>query len=217
MGSTRMGPQSRILVDARSERANRDDYIAPAGTPLHNELGFCLLGGYGVKMEMNRVVWSKLLCEGIFEVGRRPSADEIEALLREPVRIGDRMSRYRFPRQRSIRLSGALRAIEDVPPPTSNVGAFRRSLMNISGIGPKTASWLARNWLGSDDVAIIDIHVLRAGQKMKLFKKNVRLPVDYDDLERRFLRFAKALSVRASLLDAIIWREMRLLTARAPF
>jgi thermostable 8-oxoguanine DNA glycosylase len=193
-----------------------DDYIAPNGTPLHHELGFCLLGGYGVRMEMNRAIWSKLLDEGIFEPGRRPNAEEIEPLLREPVLVGDRLVRYRFPRQRSTRLSGALRAIEDEPPPTSDVGEFRRNLMKISGIGPKTASWLARNWLGSDDVAIIDIHVLRAGQRMKLFKRKVRLPADYGELENRFLQFARALAVRASLLDAIIWRQMRMLT-NGPF
>jgi N-glycosylase/DNA lyase len=192
--------------------SNSDNYVAPAGTSLHHELGFCLLGGYGIKMEMNRAAWSKLVDEGMLEVGRTPTPGEIEALLREPVLVGDRMVRYRFPRQKAIRLAGALRAIENNPPTTNTAREFRRDLMKISGIGPKTASWLARNWLGSDDVAIIDIHVLRAGQKMQLFGANVKLPADYDDLETRFLQFAKALSVRASLLDAIIWREMRIMT-----
>lgn len=194
-----------------------DDYVAPRGTSLHHELGFCLLGGYGIKMELNRAAWSKLISEGILDVGRNPTAKEIESLLREPVLVGERMVRYRFPRQKAIRLSGALCAIEDNPPTTTSAREFRRDLMKIPGIGPKTASWLARNWLGSDEVAIIDIHVLRAGQKMRLFKANVRLPGDYDELEGRFLQFAKALSVRASLLDAIIWREMRLLTSPRSF
>jgi len=210
-------PSPAFWLMLATNAADSDDYIAPAGTPLHHELGFCLLGGYGVRMEMNRAAWSKLLHEGFFEVGRRPEAKEIESLLREPVLVGDRMARYRFPKQRAMRLSGALRAIEDDPPPTTSVSEFRRNLMRIAGIGPKTASWLARNWLGSDDVAIIDIHVLRAGQRMKLFKNKVKLPADYDWLEDRFLQFARALSVRASLLDAIIWREMRQLTSRASF
>ena len=216
-GRPELVPSPAYWLMLATDAAERDNYVAPSGTPLHHELGFCILGGYGVKMEMNRAAWSRLVEEGILEAGRRPTPEDIEPLLRAPLQIGDRWARYRFPKLKSIRLSGALRAIEDCPPPTSNVVEFRQNLMKIPGIGPKTASWLARNWLGSDDVAIIDIHVLRAGQKMKLFKQNVRLPADYDELERRFLRFAKALSVRASFLDAIIWREMRLLTARAPF
>jgi thermostable 8-oxoguanine DNA glycosylase len=204
------------LMLANNADEEHDNYIAPQGTPLHHELGFCLLGGYGVRMEMNRATWLMLLGEGILEVGRRPSASEIESLLRRPVTVGRTQARYRFPKQRAQRLSVALRMIEEEPPSIGSSAEFRRCLMQIPGIGPKTASWLARNWLGSDDVAIIDIHVLRAGQRMNLFMPNVRLPDDYSELESRFIDFAHALSVRPSLLDAIIWREMRLLGRHAP-
>jgi thermostable 8-oxoguanine DNA glycosylase len=83
--------------------------------------------------------------------------------------------------------------------------------MELPGIGPKTASWIARNWLGTDEVAILDVHVLRAGTMMGLFPKNYRMPRDYVFLEERFLALANALNVKASFLDAIIWREMRIL------
>jgi thermostable 8-oxoguanine DNA glycosylase len=85
--------------------------------------------------------------------------------------------------------------------------------MAIPGIGPKTASWIVRNWTGTDEVAILDVHVIRAGQLIGLFPKHIRLPRDYSALEARFLEFSHALKVRASLLDAIIWREMRVLTS----
>lgn len=115
-----------------------------------------------------------------------------------------------YPRQRAHRLHIALSAIRERPPQTENPITFRRQLMELPGIGPKTASWIVRNWLGSDDVAILDIHVLRAGTLMGLFPRGYQLPKDYDALERRFLEFAKAIQVRASLLDAIMWREMRI-------
>ena len=83
--------------------------------------------------------------------------------------------------------------------------------MELPGIGPKTASWIVRNWLGSDDVAILDVHVLRAGILMGLFPEDCRLPKDYEVLEKKFLDFARAIQVRASLLDAIMWRDMRVL------
>ncbi|MGK7863061.1 hypothetical protein [Falsiroseomonas sp. E2-1-a4] len=64
--------------------------------------------------------------------------------------------------------------------------------MRLNGIGPTTASWIARNWLGAASVAILDIHVIRAGQLIGLFEQEVRLPRDYFGMERRFLDFAEA-------------------------
>ena len=117
--------------------------------------------------------------------------------------------RYRFPHQRARRLAVALGMIEDEPPPTDDALGFRRHLMRIPGIGPKTASWITRNWLGSDEVAILDIHIIRAGLLIGLFDRSMRVPRDYEALERRFLEFCGALSARPSLLDAVMWRAMR--------
>jgi thermostable 8-oxoguanine DNA glycosylase len=81
--------------------------------------------------------------------------------------------------------------------------------MTIRGIGPKTASWITRNWLGCDQVAILDIHIIRAGLLIGLFKVDQKVERDYEAMEARFLAFAKALDVRPSLLDAVMWRSMR--------
>jgi hypothetical protein len=79
--------------------------------------------------------------------------------------------------------------------------------MSLPGIGPKTASWIARNWLDADDVAILDIHIMRVGQVIGLFPLEQTVERHYMALEERFLRFAELLDVRASELDAIIWRD----------
>lgn len=102
-----------------------------------------------------------------------------------------------------------MRMIEDNPPATIQARQFRDDLMEIPGIGPKTASWIARNWLGSDEVAILDIHIIRAGVLIGLFDSRQSVPRDYKAMEERFLTFARALDVRPSLLDAVMWREMR--------
>jgi hypothetical protein len=196
---------------ARQEGDSPDAYVSPAGTPLLEDVGFCLLGGYGIKMEVNRAAWERLSRAGIFSPVETPSEPEIEALLREPLMVEGRPVRYRFPRQRAARLAFAMRQLKAAAPPTHDPLAFRASLMTLPGIGPKTASWIVRNWMGSDAVAILDIHVLRAGKIIGLFPQDYRLPRDYEALERRFLDFAKALQVPASLLDALIWREMRIL------
>jgi thermostable 8-oxoguanine DNA glycosylase len=102
-----------------------------------------------------------------------------------------------------------MRLLEDDPPATENARRFRDDMMRIPGIGPKTASWITRNWLGSDEVAILDIHIIRAGILIGLFDRRQTVPRDYDFMEARFLAFATALNVRPSLLDAVMWREMR--------
>jgi thermostable 8-oxoguanine DNA glycosylase len=199
------------LADQEGEDA--DDYVSLPGTPLAEDLAFCLLGGYGIKMELNRAAWEKLNDAGVFQADPVPSRNKLEKLLSEPLNVNGRLQRYRFPRQRADRLFTALTSIKKSPPPTDSPIRFRDSLMTLPGIGPKTASWIVRNWSGSDEVAILDVHVLRAGTIMGLFPENYRLPKDYVALERRFLDFAKALSIPASVLDALIWREMRVLFA----
>lgn len=186
-----------------------NDYVRRDGCPLHHEIAFCLLGGFGIRMEVNEAAYRECLSLGLLDPGRHPTAPEIENVLAAPLDIGGRAVRYRFPRQRSRRLADALRAIEDAPPPTVTARGFRNALMEIPGIGPKTASWIARNWLGANDVAILDVHVVRAGIAMNLFPTDARLPNDYGTLEDRFLAFSAAIGVRPSLLDAVIWHEMR--------
>ena len=176
---------------------------------LEEEVGFCLLGGYGITAELNKAYFDLLRSEGIFAAGAHVSAERIEALLRQPVDVDGRSRRYRFPRQKSVRISAALAQLGAMTLPRHDHLAFRRALMTIPGIGPKTASWIVRNWLESDEVAILDIHVLRAGELIGLFDRGYSLPRDYERLERRFLDFCGALGVRAALMDAIIWTEMR--------
>ncbi len=94
-------------------------------------------------------------------------------------------------------------------PPTEDDLEFRRWLLQLGGIGPKTASWITRNWLRSDRVAIIDIHIQRAGLLMGLYNLKQSPAKEYFDMEDRFLAFANCLGVKASILDALIWRRMK--------
>jgi N-glycosylase/DNA lyase len=78
----------------------------------------------------------------------------------------------------------------------------------VKGIGLKTASWITRNWRDSDRVAVIDIHIQRAGQHIGLFK-NESPSKNYFEMEQRFLVFADILGARASELDTIMWSHMK--------
>lgn len=207
-GSPEWVPSAAYWAAMSKLAGDGDNFVCIEAT-LKEQVGFCLIGGFGITAEMNHAVFDRLLEEGIFLPGRTPAATQIEALLREPVLVAHKPRRYRFPHQRSERLANALRIVELSPPSIEDPRRFRDELTKIPGIGPKTASWITRNWLGSDTVAILDIHIVRAGILIGLFDRKQTLPRDYDLMEERFLAFAKALGVRPSLLDAVMWREMR--------
>lgn len=86
---------------------------------------------------------------------------------------------------------------------------LRDWLLTINGIGPKTASWIARNHLNSENVAIIDIHILRAGRLMGIFPDDLDVNKDYFKLERIFIKFCGVLNVQPSKMDALMWCFMK--------
>jgi thermostable 8-oxoguanine DNA glycosylase len=89
--------------------------------------------------------------------------------------------------------------------------ALRNSLLRIRGVGPKTAGWVARNLLDSDDVAILDIHIVRAGLLCDLFKPEQKVEREYFEMEARYIELCRALQVRPAVLDCLIWDQMRTL------
>jgi thermostable 8-oxoguanine DNA glycosylase len=58
-------------------------------------------------------------------------------------------------------------------------------------------------------VAIIDIHIHRAGLLMGLYNHADTPAKNYFEMERKFLDFARLIKVKASILDALIWYEMK--------
>jgi thermostable 8-oxoguanine DNA glycosylase len=111
--------------------------------------------------------------------------------------------------QRSRALARALARLDRESATDRSDLDLREWLFGFDGIGMKTASWITRNHFGSDNVAILDIHVFRAGVLARLFDASDSVARHYRRLEARFLEFAKGLGVRASILDALIWAEMR--------
>jgi N-glycosylase/DNA lyase len=63
---------------------------------------------------------------------------------------------------------------------------LRDRLLDLPGIGPKTASWIVRNHLDSDDVAIIDVHLHRACVMMNVFEAKSDPAKEYFSLEALF-------------------------------
>lgn len=217
MPGVRWGRVERLLTPAfwAYQCAIHQDASGPhrfrTGKTLREEFAMCMLAGYGVRAEVGMEAAERLRVEGMLDAGATPTEAEICELLQQPLLIGDRPVRYRFYRTKSKYLAAGLQALKASPPPEDDAMAFRAWFHRLPGIGPKTASFLTRNWLGSDDVAILDIHVVRACQIAGVFPRTIDLTKNYAQLEQRFLDFAKGLGVRASWLDAIMWDDMRYL------
>lgn len=194
-------------IRCRWEDAN-PDYVSKKAT-LAEETGFCLLGGYGIRYEVNAAAFDRLERVGVFNLDVPVEEADILDLLQKPLRVLGREIRYRFPNQRARRLISMRDRLRELPMAGNDPHEMRQALLSIEGIGPKTASWIVRNVLGSDEVAIIDIHILRACTIMGVFPSDIRLPRDYEHLERRFIAFSEAIEVRPSVLDAVMWSEMR--------
>lgn len=192
-------------VYARRLTGNRINY--KLGATLKEEVGACLLGGHGIPANVGIAAFNHVKERGVF--GEQPPTEEaLLEWLKEPLAIDGRHVRYRFAKQKARYLSAALQKLSVESPPLATGKELRDWLLDIPGIGYKTASWVARNWLDADDVAILDIHILRAGLLGKFFGSNLTVERNYLELEEQFLRFSKGLGVRASELDALMWLEM---------
>lgn len=178
------------------------------GETLEEEITACLLGGFGMKAELGIAAFARLKEHGILD--KASNKEEILRLLLIPFDIGGRPHRYRYPEQKSGYISSALGKLRNERPNISRPSLeFRDWLISFDGIGLKTASWIARNYLASDDVAILDIHILRAGKLMGIFNPLQKVEKHYREMEKSFVQMAKAMDVKTSLLDALIWDQMR--------
>jgi thermostable 8-oxoguanine DNA glycosylase len=179
------------------------------GRSLEEEVAACLLGGWGMPAELALAAYSRVRERGLLRAGT--TASELEEALSEPFAIQGRERKYRFLRQKSRYLSECLEQLSGFIPPDDDI-AFRDRLDQLPGIGLKTASWVVRNLRPSSEVAILDIHIIRVGQHLRLFPNAWKPETHYRQLEERFIAFARAIDVSAATLDGLMWDHMRRLS-----
>lgn len=179
------------------------------GRTLLEEVVACVVGGHGMPAETCLAAFRRIRDSGL--LGRKVpgSGPEYAALLSMPLpRSTGKPVLYRFANQKAKYLEKIHRAFFDEEPPCTDV-LLRQWLMRLPGIGPKTASWVVRNYLDSDRVAILDIHILRACLLAGVIHSGLTVERDYFEIESRFLDLAAAINVRPSVLDAVMWEQMR--------
>ncbi len=181
---------------------------------LHDEVALCMLGGFGMPYELALAAYDAVH-DQLLQYDPTPTESAIEAVLLQPVRVGDATRRYRFPHQRARRLSAALRHLHATSAPNHPLDV-RDWLTGAPGIGPKTASWIVRNRWPDAPVAILDVHVLRAGARATVFPDDAHIGTAYRQLEALFVAWAAVEDIRPADLDATIWAE-EAARARHPF
>lgn len=176
------------------------------GRSLSEELAACLLGGFGMPAAMGLAAFSRLRERDLIFAG--VSEEQLYNALIEPLCVEGRARKYRFPRQKAHLLAAALRGLDALDAAAGDRN-LRDDLKRLPGVGPKTASWIVRNIRCSDAVAILDVHIVRAGRLAGIFPAGLTPERHYGRLEDMFLAFASDIGVRASVLDALMWDYMR--------
>ena len=196
------------LYKVLEKRLTGDVIRYKLGNSLLEEIGACLLGGHGIPAANGLAAYEHMKSKGAFD-GTLYSKDEIFDWLSEPISLNDKTFKYRFAKQKSQYIHSAIQQINNKSAPSHSGKSLRNWLLEIKGIGPKTASWVARNWLDADDVAILDIHIYRAGLLGGFFKDEWTIEKNYHELESQFIALAESMKVRTSELDAVMWYEMQ--------
>jgi len=176
--------------------------------PLEDEVVFCMLSGFGVRAEVARAAFLACRDQGLI-ASRCTDPGRWSRVLGQPLVVNGKMVRYRYPNQKARYLADAMTKLQGGAIDTRSGRALRDSLLRIKGCGRKTAGFIARNHLDTDEVAILDIHVVRAGLLMDVFSPGDRVERDYDRMEVRFIDFCQAAGVRPATLDSVIWQQMR--------
>jgi len=177
------------------------------GSNIIEEIVACLLGGYGMPSELGLAAFKRLKENCL--IRRSTSYCKIKEALSMPFEMENGLKKYRFYNQKSRYVYRFLQRDDLNCISLKDDLSFRNWLLTVEGIGFKTASWITRNWLQSENVAILDIHIIRAGRIAGFFDENIDVSRKYLDMENNFINFCKALEVLPSNMDAIIWNYMK--------
>ncbi|MBA0045118.1 hypothetical protein [Mycobacteroides sp. LB1] len=195
-------------VQQTRERPRPQTY--QVGSTLLEEVALCLLGGYGITEQIAFAAFTRCQDDDLLG-GHVVSAHDVHAVLCEPLTLPgrERPVRYRFPALKAQRLAAAIEYLATREPPgLDRPRELRDWLTQIPGIGPKTASWAVRNLTRSDAIAVIDIHIRRAGIAAGVFDPEWKLPRDYRLFEEAFVAWAYLGGVGTADLDACIWSSL---------
>ncbi|NKC17173.1 MAG: hypothetical protein GKR94_34745 [Gammaproteobacteria bacterium] len=207
------------------------NYEETTESELAYELANCILGS-GVRYEISISYASILKEQGMlfydYILDSDSSAKLEEALSAPAESVTENLvyKRYRYPKKGANYIWHSLSRIYDefgnirrlisfYPDPSS----LRRALIKICpGIGPKQASHYLKNIGLTNDMAILDRHIMKyleiSGGESICYN-NVSKIEKYEEVEERFIELARSFGFPASVVDQALWFIMRALNGRA--
>ena len=179
---------------------------AASGRTLAEEVGASLLGGPGIPAAVGLAAFARIRERGAFV---QPGVCELTlgAWLSEPLEVEGKALAFRFAAQKARHLAAVMPALLSAPD-FEGGQEVRNWLMALPGVGPKTASAIVRGWSASEEIAMIDVHLLRVGQVIGLFSRKLTVERHYLEAEARLLKLCAAMDLRPSELEAVVAAEM---------
>lgn len=188
---------------------------------FRRELLFCLLGGHGVTYELSLSALE--LLEGLDVFDGHWSAAGLACALEceltepqfEPRRKDGSMRRYRFPRRKAKLIAAAREWVLAQDSVTTLLAMIpderhrREFLCGCPGVGPKSASWLLRNTGYATQLAILDVHVMRAMAEHGRIQDEYVIARDYATIEHAFLSWCDELGAAPDAFDLFLWEWQR--------
>ena len=209
----------RVVGDLYCQAACRGEVVEIH--EVEDELLFCLLGGFGITFEHGQSAYVTIRQLRPFSIDWK-NEQLFEAILSslmrpqfEPRRRDGSLRRYRFPKQKASVIVKARQWVHAQDPLDKRLIQLgspkdrRRFLSECPGMGFKSASWLLRNLGLGGELAIIDVHVLRALLDSRRIPQDVQIPKDYEIAEEAFLAWCDELDAPAAAFDLFVWHWQR--------
>lgn len=193
---------------------------------LIHELVICILGS-GVRYEMAVSFANAIRKNGILSNDEYLDFDTTYQYLKKILQsivedddIGRIYKSYRYPDRGAkyiahsfLNIYTEYKSLKSLMELGKNPYLLRRELIRICpGIGPKQASHFLKNSGYTDNVAIIDRHILKymeLVENRKISASKVRKIEFYECLEKRFIDAAKKFKYSVSVVDQSMWFVMR--------
>ena len=168
---------------------------------IFGELCFCLLTPQSKAEACDGIIRTltenRLLFEG--------NEDDIRPYLKK-TRFYKTKSKYLLEARKLFKENGTFHVKEKLNP--TDVSATREWLVEtVQGFGYKEASHFLRNVGLGEELAILDIHILRSLKKLGILRTVPKslTPKKYIAIEKKLERFSHRIAVPLSHLDLLLW------------
>ncbi len=219
--------QAVLKVYQSINKRNNVNWMYYCEHSLWYELVACILGSK-VPFEHAQTAASCLRDRGLLDVedcfrnSLQFESRITEALMHQvsPPDAPERTWKYRYPRLRANHIRrtaesiyGECGSIKAILESSKDPGSVRIRIVEASvGIGPKQSSLFLRNIGYSDNIAILDTHVLRYMFLLGILQVRTQVVstiAHYQDIEEHLRAYTNKLGANLAYLDTAIWITMR--------